>query len=92
MRVDNMKLKISEIKNKIERNVYGVQHVEKQQGTNTWFIKVVSFNHLDDIKKDLTAIGFNVMLANEFNKVIYAEYKGDLDNTHYGRQVKIWKN
>jgi hypothetical protein len=86
-----MKLKISQIKNQIERNVYGVQSVLKQQGTNTWMIRVISFNHLEDIKRDLDKIGFNVMLANEFNKVIYAEYMGDLENTHYGRQVKTWR-
>lgn len=86
-----MKLKITQIKNQIERNVYGVQYIQKQSGTNTWMIKVVSFNHLDDITKDLAAIGFKVLLSNKINNVIYAEYIGELENTHYGRQVKQWK-
>ena len=86
-----MKLKISEIKNKIERNVYGVQSVNKQSGTNVWMIQVVSFNHMDEIKEQLKELGFKVLLTNLFNKVIYAEYMGDLDNTHYGRQVKTWR-
>ena len=83
------KSKIEEIKREIARKVYGVQNIIKQSGTNTWMIKVVSLNHIDDITKDLDSIGFKVMLANPVNNVVYAEQK-ETSNTFYGRQVKTW--
>lgn len=86
-----MKIKIQDLEREIARKVYGVEKILKQSGTNTWFIKVVSLNHLDEITLQLKDLGFKVHFANQLNKVLYVEWQGDLDSTYYGRQVKDWR-
>lgn len=81
---------IKQIKNMINSNVDGITNIEKQSGTNVWFI-VAKQASPEIAAVELKAIGFKILAVNLKTSMIVAEYDR-VNNIHYAIQIKVCLN
>ena len=79
---------INQIKQYVFENVIGVTFVDKQKGTNNWFIVVTGIS-IEEAAIELRELGFKIVAINLKNKTIFAEFKG-LGSTYYAKQIKVY--